>query len=170
LDKQKEQSVDGVNFVVFLIWTAMAFNSAPYVDEDTDEFYGRVDSVEAPFELKVTILDVWNPVDKRYGPRWPHGKQKVKQIQKKVVLDDLVAPRTPDEARAVIDFIRESIKTDNEIIVSGGAVYLHKDWPRCLNTELVRQGLVATTNPFEFQWMERAKAKKIGIWRDKAEK
>ena len=143
--------MDSVNFVVLLIWTVAAFNYTPYVDENTDEFYGRVDRVDGPFELTVTILDAWNPMDKKYGLRWPHGKQKVKRIQKKVVLDDLIAPKTADERRAVMDFIKESVKTDNEIIVSGGAVYLHKDWPRCLNTELVRQGLVATTNPFEFQ-------------------
>ena len=52
--------------------------ASPEVDKEEDEFYAHVDKVTSPTELLVTILDVWNPMDKLRGPRWPEGNAKVK--------------------------------------------------------------------------------------------
>lgn len=154
----------------------------PEVDKDEDEFYAHVDVVNSPTELTVTVLDVWQPIDKLHGPRWPEGKAKVKRTKRVIVLEDISVPNGAGQKKAALDFISKTLKeSSNEVICTGssvsvrkqsgseivcitGYVYVKKGFT--LNNALVRQGLATTTNPFYKSWQERAKKQKLGIWRD----
>jgi hypothetical protein len=182
---------------VSLLWLATAWGVNPYaqasdppvatslaeVDKDEDEFYAHVDEVISPTELAVTVLDVWNPLDKVRGPRWPAGKAKVKPARRIVILEETSAPNAAEQKKAALDFLRKTLKeSDNEILCTGSNVsvrkkaggesicvtgYVYVKAGFTLNNALLRQGLATTTNPFYKSWEQQAKQKKLGIWRDR---
>jgi hypothetical protein len=157
--------------------------SLPVVAEDVDEFYARVDKVNSPTELAVTILDVWQPSDKTKGPRWPEGKARVQPAKRIVNLEDTIAPPAAQDRKAAVDFILQALKesaneivctgssvtkkkeSGNEIVCVTGYVFVKKGFT--LNNALVRQGLATTANPFYKSWEEEARKNKRGMWRDK---
>ncbi len=161
---------------------AAAKASLPEVDRDEDEFYAHVDEVNSPTKLTVTVLDVWQPMDKLHGPRWPAGKAKVKPAKRVIILEDISVPDDAQQKKAALDFISKTLKeSDNEIICTGSSVSAKKESGSeiiyvtgyvlvrkgfTLNNALVRQGLATTANPFYKTWQEEAKQKKLGIWRD----
>lgn len=156
--------------------------SLPEVARDEDEFYAHVDKVNSPTELMVTVLDVWDPMDKLKGPRWPEGKAKVRPTKRLVILEDTVAPKAAEHKKAALEFLDKTLKdSGNEVICTGSNVSVRKESggeiiciTACvfvkkgftLNNTLVRQGLATTTNPFYKSWQEEAKQKKLGMWRD----
>ena len=162
---------------------AAATASLPEVDKNEDEFYAHVDAVVSPTELTVTVLDVWNPLDKVHGPRWPEGKAKVKPTKRLVILEETLAPDTAEQKKAASAFLNKTLQeSSNEILCTGSAVSVKKDSGNqvlcvtgyvyvkagfTLNNALVRQGLATTTNPFYKSWEQQAKQKKLGMWRDR---
>ena len=154
----------------------------PEVDKDDDEFYAHVDNVTSPTELMVTVLDVWNPMDKLHGPRWPDGVAKVKPTKRAVILEDIAVPNNADQKKSALEFISKALKeSGNEVICTGSSVSVRKELGgevicitgyvilkngTTLNNALVRQGLATTTSPIYKVWQEEAKKKKLGIWRD----
>jgi hypothetical protein len=155
----------------------------PEIDKDEDEFYARVDEVLSPTELRLTVLDVWQPMDKVREPRWPHGIAKVKPAKRTVVLEDLTAAGDAEQRRAAMDFLRKSLKeSDHEVICTGSSVsvqnraggavisvtgYVYVKQGFTLNNALVSRGLATTSNPFYKSWQEKAKQQKLGIWQDR---
>jgi hypothetical protein len=157
--------------------------SLPEAAKDVDEFYARVDEIVSPTELMVTVLDVWNPLDKARGPRWPGGKARVKPARRAVVLEEIAAPDNADDKKQAMDLLRKAIdESGGEVICSGSGVavkklaggevicvtgYITVKKGFSLNNMLVRQGLATTTNPFYQPWQEEAKRKGLGMWRAK---
>jgi hypothetical protein len=137
--------------------------SLPEVAQDEDEFYAHVDRVDSPTELTVTVLDVWNPLDKRYGLRWPAGIAKVKPTKRAIILEDISVPDSAEQRKRALDFVQKTLEeSGNEVICSGSSVsvkkqpggdvicvtgYLSVKKGFTLNAALVRQGLATTTNP-----------------------
>ena len=78
--------------------------SLPDVDKDEDEFYAHVDQVNSPTELTVTVLDVWKPMDKLHGPRWPKGKAKVAPAKRTIILEDISVPNNAEQKNAAQGF------------------------------------------------------------------
>ena len=88
----------------------------------------------------------------------------------------------PNGKKAALDFINKALKESrNEIICTGSSVSVKKEsggemicitgyvFVRdgvTLNNALVRQGLATTSNPLYKSWQEKAKRKKLGMWRD----
>ncbi len=156
--------------------------SLPEAPKDEDEFYVHVDKVISPTELMVTVLDVWQPMDRLRGPRWPQGKAKVQPTTRKIILEETSVPDNAEQKKAALDFIIKTIKeSGDELITSGSNIATKKESGRevicitayvyvkagfTLNNALVRRGLATTTNPLYFSWQNEAKQKKLGIWRD----
>jgi hypothetical protein len=160
-----------------------ANRSLPEFDKDEDEFYARVDAVDSPTELTVTVLDAWRPMDKVQGPRWPNGIAKVKPVKRTVVLEELSGPSDAEQRKSAMDFIRRTLKeSDHEVICTGSGIsvkkgsggemisitaYVYVKKGFTLNNAMVSHGWATTSNPFYREWQEAAKRKKLGIWRDR---
>ncbi len=147
-----------------------------------DEFYAHVDKVVSATELLVTVLDVWEPMDRVHGPRWPEGKAKVRPTQRTVILEETVAPQAAEQKKAAVESLEKAVKeSDGEVLCTGsdvsvkknaggeviavtGYVFVKKGFT--LNNALVRQGLATTTNPIYKAWQDEAKQKKLGMWSD----
>jgi hypothetical protein len=153
------------------------------VDPQEDEFYARVDEVRSPTELIVTILDIWKPMDKLQGDRWPNGAAKVKPTRRIIVLEETAVPNDPNVVNEAVAFLKKAIRNSNhEIICSGSNVSVRKE-PEgeticvvgyvfvknglTLNNALVCRGLATTTNPFYQSLQHEAKRKKLGMWRER---
>jgi hypothetical protein len=162
--------------------TAAATAPLPTIDKEDDEFYAHVDAVNSPTELTVTVLDVWEPMDKLRGPRWPEGKARVEPVKRIIILEDISVPDDAEQKKAALEFINNTVKeSSNEIICTGSNVSVKKESGGeivyitayvfvkkgfTLNNALVRQGLATTSNPLYKSWQEKAKQQKLGIWRD----
>ena len=154
----------------------------PTVAEDVDEFYAHVDRINSPTELTVTILDLWQPMDKVKGPRWPEGRAKVKPAERIVALEEIAVPGNADDQKAALAFAAKTLRqSKDEVICSGSSVVVGKESGKqtirikayvfvkdgfTLNNALVRQGLATTTNPIYKSWEQEAKQKRLGIWRN----
>lgn len=175
-----------------IVWAAVQYGKAgdstpakpalPAVADYEDEFYAHVDRINSPTELTVTILDLWDPMDRIKGPRWPNGKAKVKPAERVITLEETFVPANAEDQKAALDFITKALeKSKYEVMCTGSSVVTKnesgkkvvcikacvfvKDW-FTLNNTLVRQGLATTTNPFYKPWEQEAKQKKLGIWRN----
>ena len=154
----------------------------PAVDQNADEFYARVDRINSATELTVTVLDLWQPLDKVKGPRWPGGKAKVQPAERIVTLEDTSVPANPQDQKAARDCLAEALKqSNNEVICTGSAVSVRREAGKpvvavtayvyvkegfTLNNRLVRLGLATTTNPFYKAWQDKAKQKRLGLWKN----
>ena len=83
--------------------------SLPELPKDEDEFYARVDKVNSPTELTVTVLDAWNPLDKRNGLRWPKGVAKVRPTKRAIILEDISVPDSAEQRKRALDFLQKTL-------------------------------------------------------------
>ena len=99
-----------------------------------------------------------------------------------MILEDITVPDSVEHQKAALDFLSTAVKeSGNEVICSGSKVSVRKDSGneivcitgyvfvkdgRTLNNAPVREGLATTANPLYKSWQQKAKQKKLGIWRD----